>query len=148
MGLTRGRTQAAFCLKGVASLDNVSQPCLHTRASHDGIEEQRRSAALHENRRRERSTHLTTVDRTHVNVRVIPFSVGAHLAMESSFTILEFAAAPTVVHIEGKRSGQFLEEEADVAVYAAAVAPLDESALDDDQSLALIARTAEELERQ
>ncbi len=53
-----------------------------------------------------------------VTLQVIPFSVGAHPAMDDLFTILKFGnSAPSVVYVEGLMGWLYLEREHEVARY-------------------------------
>jgi hypothetical protein len=53
-----------------------------------------------------------------VVIQVIPFSAGAHPAMDSMFDILEFdGPAPTVVYVEGLMGWLYLERAADISRY-------------------------------
>jgi transcriptional regulator with XRE-family HTH domain len=53
-----------------------------------------------------------------VTLQIIPFSLGAHPAMENMFNILEFGdIAPRVVYVEGLMGWLFLEREHDVVRY-------------------------------
>jgi transcriptional regulator with XRE-family HTH domain len=53
-----------------------------------------------------------------VEVRLLPFEAGAHPALESNFTIFEFAEdVPDVVSIEGLRGENYLESPADLTRY-------------------------------
>ncbi|MCW2884466.1 MAG: hypothetical protein QOE54_5756 [Streptosporangiaceae bacterium] len=55
----------------------------------------------------------------HVTVQVIPFTAGAHPAMEGPFTILEFPDPedPQLVYLENLSSSIYLEQEKEIAWY-------------------------------
>lgn len=54
-----------------------------------------------------------------IEIRVLPFSAGAHAAMVSAFTVLDFAEPedPDVVYVEAHRGARYLETTADLAEY-------------------------------
>jgi hypothetical protein len=62
-----------------------------------------------------------TAKLAHVEVRVLPWSVGAHAAMASAFRILDFddPEDPDVVYIESHLGAVYLEEPAELAAYRA-----------------------------
>jgi len=47
----------------------------------------------------------------HVDIRVVPWNAGAHASMGKPFTILGFrdTAYPTVVHVDGRTGGKYME---------------------------------------
>ena len=63
--------------------------------------------------------HLVELGRKRtVTLQVIPYSAGAHPAMDNTFTILEFEdVAPTLVYVEGLMGGLYLEREAEIDRY-------------------------------
>jgi transcriptional regulator with XRE-family HTH domain len=74
-----------------------------------------------------------------VTLQVIPFSVGAHPAMENMFNIIEFGdVAPSVVYVEGLMGWLFLERENDVRRYAQIFKYLCEVALNPKDTIELI----------
>jgi hypothetical protein len=74
-----------------------------------------------------------------VTLQVIPFSAGAHPAMENMFNIIEFGdVAPSVVYVEGLMGWLFLERENDVRRYARVFKYLCELALDPKDTIELI----------
>ena len=74
-----------------------------------------------------------------VTLQVIPFSFGAHPAMENMFNIIEFGdVAPSVVYVEGLMGWLFLERENDVRRYAQVFKYLCELALDPKDTIELI----------
>ncbi|MEV6598158.1 helix-turn-helix transcriptional regulator [Actinoplanes sp. NPDC051346] len=81
-----------------------------------------------------------------IELRVLPFSAGAHAALGEAFIIFEFADARTpVVHCEDLVGGQLRTKEADVQVYRDAFDDLRGRALPLEASRELIARTGDEL---
>lgn len=56
--------------------------------------------------------------RRNVTLQIIPFSAGAHPAMDNMFTILEFEnVAPAVVYVESLMGGLYHEREAEIDRY-------------------------------
>jgi hypothetical protein len=78
-----------------------------------------------------------------VTIQIIPFSAGAHPAMESSFDILEFGAiAPSLVYVEGLVGYMYLERPQDIQRYDLVFERLRDIALNPQESIELIAETA------
>jgi len=76
-----------------------------------------------------------------VSVQVIPYSAGAHPALDSTFTLLEFAPPmPGVVYIEGLVGEMYLERPQDVAKYAQIFERLSQLALSPQRSVDLLAK--------
>lgn len=75
-----------------------------------------------------------------VSVQVLPFSAGMHRAHFGRFAIMEFddGAAGGVVYVEGSAGDQYLESDADVALYKNVLADAAERALSPSASLDLI----------
>ena len=92
----------------------------------------------------EQLTHFSAIaKRPNVTLQVIPFSAGAHPAMENMFTIIEFEdVAPPVVYVEGLMGWLFLERENDVARYARVFKYLCEIALNPQESIELISEVS------
>ena len=81
--------------------------------------------------------------RPNVTLQVIPFSIGAHPAMENMFNIIEFGdVAPPVVYVEGLMGWLFLERENDVRRYAQVFKYLCEVALDPKDTIELISEVS------
>jgi hypothetical protein len=83
-----------------------------------------------------------------VEVRVIPFSAGAHLGLYGPFSLLEFKAGPAdVLYLEGGRTPSVLitGDSDRVAEYQGAFEELLYTALPVDQSLEFIEHIAEDL---
>lgn len=82
-----------------------------------------------------------------ITVRVIPFSVGAHLGLFGPFTLLEFKGGLSdVLYFEGGRAPSVLltGENPRIAEYQAAFEELQDAALPVDRSLDLMTRVADE----
>lgn len=82
-----------------------------------------------------------------VTVQVIPYSVGAHPALDSTFNILEFAGAvPDIVYSEGLAGFIFMERAEDVERYRRVFERLGEMALEPDQSADLMIKVSRHYE--
>ncbi len=78
-----------------------------------------------------------------VTIQVIPYSAGAHPAMDSTFTIMEFAdPVPSVVYVEGLVGWIYIERPQDVARYEHVFDRLCDSALSPQDSIELIAKVS------
>ncbi|PZS40256.1 MAG: transcriptional regulator, partial [Pseudonocardiales bacterium] len=80
-----------------------------------------------------------------VTVQVIPFTAGAHAAVEGSFAIIEFGVEPGAVLLEGKTADLFLEEPEEIAAYQDTASRLQRSALGADDTVALIEQMLREM---
>ncbi len=94
--------------------------------------------------------HARLVEATNLpnmTLQVIPFSVGAHAAMDGSFTILGFPdpTDPFVVYIEYQTGALYLEKQQEVSRYRLMFNHLRPASLPVDALRALIARVADEL---
>jgi hypothetical protein len=76
-----------------------------------------------------------------ITLQVLPFSAGAHVALDGEFSILEFPDSkdPDVVYLEQKTSGLVLEDPSELDCYSMMFTRLSAQALDPDQSAAFIA---------
>lgn len=83
-----------------------------------------------------------------ITIQVIPFSVGAHTGLDGSFYLLEFVRARTIVHLEQRRSGAFLDAPEDVTPFLHARTTLRQTAMSPAESCDLIAEYAERFESQ
>jgi len=82
-----------------------------------------------------------------VTVQVIPFSAGAHPALDSTFNILEFAGeTPDLVYSEGLAGFIFMEGDADVARYTRVFERLRAKAATPEESAALMLRLSRQYE--
>lgn len=92
---------------------------------------------------------IAMANRPNVVLQAIPFSAGAHPAMENMFNILEFGnVAPRVVYVEGLMGWLFLERENDIARYVQVFDYLCEIALDPQETIGLISESAARYERE
>ena len=82
-----------------------------------------------------------------IELRLLPFSAGAHAGQIESFMVLEFAAGGRgpVVHIEGLTGGLFRVKPSDVEVYRRALDDLRERALSTEDTRKVIAGREETL---
>lgn len=81
-----------------------------------------------------------------VTVQVIPLDVGAHIGQDGPHLLLEFAKADPIVHLEHRRSGQFLDEREDASDFLDLTATLQRQALSPSSSAKLIAKYIADLE--
>jgi transcriptional regulator with XRE-family HTH domain len=98
---------------------------------------------------RDQVRHLANAaQRSNVTIQIIPFSVGAHPAMESTFDILEFSGVtPSVVYVEGLVGHMYLERLSDLQRYEQVFDHLRQMALSPQDSIELLAETAEQYDR-
>lgn len=95
--------------------------------------------------------HLLEVGKApNVTVRVLPYASGWHPGLEGPFNLIDpradsDMATMSVVHLENRRSGLFLHEEEDVAMYRHAVDTLLRAAMSPSQSAELIAAVIKEM---
>jgi len=82
-----------------------------------------------------------------VELRILPFSAGAHAGQGESFLVLEFPAGTRnpIVHSEGLMGGLFRVTDVEVEVYRDALADLRERSLSADLSRTVIAEREEAL---
>ncbi len=76
-----------------------------------------------------------------LTVQVLPFSKGAHAALESNFTILEFASQAPVVYVEGLAGHIYLERKDDLDQYQLVLEELRSLALSPQDSAEMLARS-------
>jgi transcriptional regulator with XRE-family HTH domain len=88
---------------------------------------------------------LSMARRPRVEIRIVPFSVGANPGMEGPMVIMEFVDQPTLVHVEVRSASGFLEEAAEVASARIAWRGLRSMALSPEDSVRLIAEIAGDL---
>jgi transcriptional regulator with XRE-family HTH domain len=96
---------------------------------------------------REQLQHLAEVaELPHIEIRVLTFDAGEHPSIGTAFTLLRFAdaSAMNAVYLEHHMGALYLERPADLLRYSAMFEQLADSALDPDDSLALIATLASE----
>lgn len=86
--------------------------------------------------------------RPHLSVQVLPDTVITHVGLAGPFVLMEFANAPTVVHVETLKAGLFLDNADDVEFYRLAADKLAELALSPEESLRLVADIAHNLSKE
>jgi hypothetical protein len=81
-----------------------------------------------------------------ITLQVLPYSVGAHASMGTSFIILKFPepTEPDIVYLEDLTSSAYLEEDPHIFRYNVVFDHLRSAALSDADSAALIARLAQQ----
>jgi len=91
--------------------------------------------------------HLLTSTRLkNFSLRVVPAGVGWHAGLMGPFTVYEFPDLPPIVLAEHHRGSAYLYDEGYIADYRAAVITLQNLALGEQDSLALITEVIAELE--
>ncbi|GAA3848779.1 helix-turn-helix transcriptional regulator [Saccharothrix violaceirubra] len=90
---------------------------------------------------------LTLAERENITIRVLPFSSGAHPAMQGPFTRLEFPIErdPGVVYLEDLSGGRYRDDTEDIDRYAQVGAHLLDVALPARKSLSVIDTIRREL---
>ncbi|MEV6638251.1 helix-turn-helix transcriptional regulator [Actinoplanes sp. NPDC051470] len=90
-------------------------------------------------------------EESHVSLRVIPFTAGAHIGMNGGFTILEFSPAEeppststlrSAVYVEALYEYAFRDSDEELRSYSAAFATLTERSLSESETLALLKRAS------
>ena len=93
--------------------------------------------------------HLVeAADRPAVTLRVVPMAVGGHTGLDGSFALFDFPRNRSVVFLDHKLTGLFLEEAPQVAHFRREADRLAEVALSPVDSVELVARYATEHERE
>jgi hypothetical protein len=83
--------------------------------------------------------HLLKVSqRSYIEIRIVPFSVGAHAGLAGAFDMLTFDKYEPVVFLDSENSSLIIEAPYAVKAYERVVEALDEIALDAEQSKELI----------
>jgi hypothetical protein len=91
--------------------------------------------------REQLSRLIKETERPNLTVQVLPFCAGAHPALESNFTMLEFAGeAPTVIYVEGLAGPIYLERQQEVERYLLVLEMLRSLALSPQDSARLVAK--------
>lgn len=91
---------------------------------------------------------IDLAERENITLNVLPASVAAHPGLLGQFTIMEFDEGPTVVYVEDKTTGLFLDDEEKVDLYMLTAEKLTALALDEQASLRLLKTIARDLERE
>ncbi|MEU4493167.1 helix-turn-helix transcriptional regulator [Streptomyces sp. NBC_00210] len=89
--------------------------------------------------------HVAVLARRHrIIVQVLPFTAGAHMALEGSLKLMAFDDAPPLAYIQGLGTGRLEDDPAMVAHHDLTYDLLGASALSPQESLALIESVAED----
>ncbi|HEX7659909.1 MAG TPA: helix-turn-helix transcriptional regulator [Pseudonocardiaceae bacterium] len=89
--------------------------------------------------------HLAEMaERPNVEIRIVPSRIGWHPGSSGPFVFYEFADSGPVVHFEHYSSGAFVPDAENVRDYRQAIEVLTDLALTPDESIAAIARAADE----
>ena len=83
-----------------------------------------------------------------ITINVVPAKVAAHPGLTGQFTILEFAGDRTIVFVEDRTTGIFLDDETKVGLYMLTVEKLTDIALDERASKRLMQSIVRDLERE
>ena len=88
---------------------------------------------------------IETVGTSDVTFRVVPFAAGAHPALDSNFSILEFGESVVndVVYVEGAVGNIYLEGAGDLERYDRIFSRLQSIALNQEDSVAMLAKVSE-----
>ncbi|MBW5254519.1 helix-turn-helix transcriptional regulator [Streptomyces sp. P01-B04] len=93
--------------------------------------------------------HMTGLIKRHrVIAQVLPFSAGAHMALEGSLKLMAFADAPPLAYLQGLGTGQLQDDPAAVRQYELTYDLVVASAISPAASLALIASVAEDYDHE
>lgn len=89
--------------------------------------------------------HVLKLAREHrIIVQVLPFSSGAHMAMEGQLKLMSFEDAPPLAYLQGLGTGKLQDDPATVRHYELTYDLVVASALSPEASLALIESVAED----
>lgn len=91
---------------------------------------------------------IDLAERPNITINVLPTEVSAHPGLLGQFIIMEFATDPTVVYVEDKTTGLFLDDPDKVAIYKLTAEKLTDLALDEQGSLRLLETIARDLDRE
>jgi transcriptional regulator with XRE-family HTH domain len=97
---------------------------------------------------REQLGHLIKVSHlNHVNLQILPYSAGAHPAMDGPCCVLRFPEPndPDVAYVQYRRGSLYMEQQSDVDAYIELFDHLRARALGPDESRGLIAHVAGEM---
>lgn len=77
---------------------------------------------------------------THPNIliQVVPTDAGLHAALNGSFVILDYGDDTMLVHLEGKTTNLFLDDDEQIEVYTQTWAELENLACDSEKSVNLV----------
>jgi hypothetical protein len=93
--------------------------------------------------------HLVDLtENPNVSLNVVAAKVAAHPGLMGQFVVMEFASDPTIVFVEDRTTGIFLDDEAKVAPYMLTVEKLTDIALDERASKRLMQSIVRDVERE
>jgi transcriptional regulator with XRE-family HTH domain len=90
---------------------------------------------------------IDLAERPNVVINVLPASVAEHPGLLGQFVIMDFADDPTVVYVEDRTTGLFLDDADKVGLYQLTAERLTDLALDEQRSVRLLKSIASDLER-
>jgi transcriptional regulator with XRE-family HTH domain len=90
---------------------------------------------------------IDMAERPNVTMNVLAASVAEHPGLAGQFLIMDFADDPTVVYVEDRTSGLFLDDPDKVGLYQQTKERLTDLALDEQRSVRLLKSIAGDLER-
>ncbi|MGW6741824.1 helix-turn-helix domain-containing protein [Streptomyces sp. NPDC055025] len=89
--------------------------------------------------------HIAALVRRHrIIMQVLPFTAGAHAALEGAIKLMTFSDAPPLAYLEGMNSGQLVDDPPSVDRFVLTYDLLEASALSPKKSLALLESVAED----
>ncbi|WP_326562533.1 helix-turn-helix domain-containing protein [Micromonospora sp. NBC_01796] len=91
---------------------------------------------------------IEAADRPNITLRVVPLAVGGHSGLDGGFALFDFPRNKSVVYLDHKISGLFLEEAPQVAFFRREAERLGAVALSPTESVDFVARVATEHERE
>ncbi|MFI6760246.1 helix-turn-helix domain-containing protein [Micromonospora sp. NPDC050417] len=91
---------------------------------------------------------IEATERPNITLRVVPFAVGGHPGLDGGFALFDFPRNKSVVYLDQKISGLFLEEAPQVAFFRREAERLGAVALSPTESVDFVARVATEHERE
>ncbi|WP_371633270.1 helix-turn-helix domain-containing protein [Streptomyces sp. NBC_01259] len=93
--------------------------------------------------------HIAGLARRHrIILQVLPFSAGAHMALEGSLKLMGFPDAPPLAYLQGLGTGQLQDDPATVRQYELTYDLVTASAISPMASLALIESVAEDYDHE
>lgn len=84
--------------------------------------------------------------RPHITVQVIPYKLGAHVGLNGNQLLMKFQRQRTIVYLDHRRAGTFLDDPADTSPFVETMASLAKAAMSPQESANLIAACAEKME--
>lgn len=81
----------------------------------------------------------------HIRIHILPFSLGAHIGLNGSISLLSFEDEPPVGYSEGPTGNNYLTKPRDISRCKLILQRLEEAALSTSDTNALIAEAAKEL---